>query len=217
MPNSIKKSTNPKGEGISKHTIFIIVLMAMCIIWLTFPQIVDFVFPHYSNKSFGDIFASLNTWFSGLALVGVIYTIYLQRQELQLQRRELELTRQELSKSSSAQLTQLHFDFIKMSINDEDLAGVWKSVKESDHKRTKQHLFINLILNDWEMLYQEGLYSLDYVKDLITQDLDTSKFCSYWAKTRKVREEALKVTGEKHRKFHETLEAIYHEYKDQSQ
>jgi hypothetical protein len=53
--------------------------------------------------TFGDMFGAVNALFSGLAFVGVIYAILLQRQELALQRIELELTRKELARSAEAQ------------------------------------------------------------------------------------------------------------------
>lgn len=46
---------------------------------------------------YGDMFGSANALFSGLAFVGLIYTIWLQRAELRLQRQELEATRYELA------------------------------------------------------------------------------------------------------------------------
>ncbi len=52
---------------------------------------------------FGDMFGALNAMFSGLAFLGIIYTITLQREELGLQRKELELTRQELKRTAEAQ------------------------------------------------------------------------------------------------------------------
>lgn len=45
---------------------------------------------------FGDKFGSVNALFSGLAFAGLIYTIVLQRKDLQLQKKDLELTRIEL-------------------------------------------------------------------------------------------------------------------------
>jgi len=51
----------------------------------------------------GDLFGVVNSLFSGLAFAGVIYTIYLQREELSLQRRELQLTRDELQRAATAQ------------------------------------------------------------------------------------------------------------------
>lgn len=44
----------------------------------------------------GDMFGAVNSLFSGLAFAGLIYTIFLQKNELGLQRKELELTRDEL-------------------------------------------------------------------------------------------------------------------------
>ena len=59
--------------------------------------------PPESAAEFGDMFGSVNAFFSGLALFGLIYTLLMQKEELQLQRAELTLTRAELQKSASAQ------------------------------------------------------------------------------------------------------------------
>ena len=56
---------------------------------------------------FGDIFGGVNALFTGLAFAGVIYTILLQRRELELQRQELRLNRAELSRSAQAQMDQV--------------------------------------------------------------------------------------------------------------
>jgi hypothetical protein len=49
-----------------------------------------------NRGTFGDMFGAINALFSGLAFASLVYTIYLQRNELQLQREELRLTRTEL-------------------------------------------------------------------------------------------------------------------------
>lgn len=56
---------------------------------------------------FGDIFGGVNALFTGLAFAGVIYTILLQRRELELQREELRLNRAELGRSAQAQMDQV--------------------------------------------------------------------------------------------------------------
>ena len=56
---------------------------------------------------FGDIFGGINALFTGLAFAGVIYTILLQRRELELQREELRLNRAELGRSAQAQINQV--------------------------------------------------------------------------------------------------------------
>ena len=53
--------------------------------------------------TFGDMFGAVNALFSGLAFAGIIYTILLQRTELELQREELRATRQEMARSALAQ------------------------------------------------------------------------------------------------------------------
>lgn len=52
---------------------------------------------------FGDSFGGINALFSGFAFLGIIYTIFLQRNELRLQRKELKMTRNELLQSRVAQ------------------------------------------------------------------------------------------------------------------
>lgn len=56
-----------------------------------------------SRGQFGDLFGAANALFSGLAFAGLIYTVLLQRKELQLQREELRMTRTELARSAKAQ------------------------------------------------------------------------------------------------------------------
>lgn len=71
----------------------IVLLVAVTIIWgaswYCFKDMAD-------RGTFGDMFGAINALFSGLAFAGVIYAIFLQRNELSLQRTELELTRKEL-------------------------------------------------------------------------------------------------------------------------
>jgi hypothetical protein len=53
--------------------------------------------------TFGESFGGLNSIFSGLAFIGLVYTILMQSKELSLQRKELELTRIELKQTVEAQ------------------------------------------------------------------------------------------------------------------
>ncbi|MEM7246361.1 MAG: hypothetical protein AAF533_13510 [Acidobacteriota bacterium] len=50
--------------------------------------------------TFGDMFGAVNALFSGLAFAGLIYTILLQRQELEFQRLELGATRAEFARQT---------------------------------------------------------------------------------------------------------------------
>ena len=64
-------------------------------------------FLFYSESSeraaFGDMFGAVNALFAGLAFLGVVYAILLQKEELALQRQELQMTRDELRRTATAQ------------------------------------------------------------------------------------------------------------------
>jgi hypothetical protein len=78
------------------YVLFFVVL----IIQISIALIVYFNFESWPDRgTFGDMFGSVNSLFSGLAFAGVIYAILLQSKELELQREELKLTREELSQS----------------------------------------------------------------------------------------------------------------------
>ena len=65
------------------------VFVAWGLVWV-------FLLPLEDRGTIGDMFGVVNALFSGLAFIGIIYTILLQSRELQLQRRELTLTRTEI-------------------------------------------------------------------------------------------------------------------------
>lgn len=56
------------------------------IIWIFSGFIFFFTYNH--NGEFGDMFGSVNTLFSGLAFGGIIYTIFLQREDRRVQKKE---------------------------------------------------------------------------------------------------------------------------------
>ena len=60
-----------------------------------------------TRGQFGDMFGGLNALFTGLAFAAVIYTILLQRKDLELQRLELQRSRRELHRAAEAQVGQV--------------------------------------------------------------------------------------------------------------
>lgn len=64
-----------------------------------------FLYPMETRGTFGDMFGAVNALFSGLAFATLIYTAWMQRDELALQREELAATRSELA-GQKAQLEQ---------------------------------------------------------------------------------------------------------------
>jgi hypothetical protein len=75
----------------------IVLIVIIIIAWIIFFVATKYFFGTWTQESgwFGDSFGGLNSLFSGLAFAGIIYTIFLQKQELRLQRKELRQTRQE--------------------------------------------------------------------------------------------------------------------------
>lgn len=89
-----------KKKVIELRTLIIIILF----LWIISAFISWFIFKDWKESaSFGDTFGGINSLFSGLALAGIIYTIFLQKTELSLQRKELKYTREELKRTAIAQ------------------------------------------------------------------------------------------------------------------
>lgn len=90
------------------HVISIILALAALVLglWILTPHLVQSWSGSSSPEvwaSFGDMFGVISALFSGLAFLGVIYTVWLQSEELKLQRLELAQTRVELERSATAQ------------------------------------------------------------------------------------------------------------------
>lgn len=97
----MSKDTTPFTEKIS---FLISLFVAVVFIQLLFGVIIYFTIDTWTNRgTFGDMFGVANSLFSGLALAGIVYAIFLQRRDLKIQREELELTRKELERSADAQ------------------------------------------------------------------------------------------------------------------
>ncbi len=86
-----------------KHTLWILVSLVI-FTWVLSGIVIYYVSPNWSDRgTIGDMFGAVNALFSGLAFVGLIYTILIQREEIQMNREEIEMNRKELKKSATAQ------------------------------------------------------------------------------------------------------------------
>lgn len=88
-----------KKTGITALIIMCIVVFFLFLIsWF----LIDYFIESKEERgTFGDKFGSINALFSGLAFAGLIYTIILQRKDLEMQREELELTRKEMKEQTA--------------------------------------------------------------------------------------------------------------------
>ena len=91
-------------DYVGKHKATILMLFIIILILCAFPTFCFFMKHNFSkleeSGQFGDQFGALNALFSALAFAGLIYTIFIQKKELELQRDELRLTREEMKSQS---------------------------------------------------------------------------------------------------------------------
>lgn len=96
--------------------VLIILGLILVILWLASFIVINSLLPDISDSwAFWDSFWAINSLFSGLAFLWLIYTVLLQtkqlkvqEEELRLQRKELKMTREELAKSADAQDKQVN-------------------------------------------------------------------------------------------------------------
>lgn len=79
-----------------KKNIVWVMLGGVVLLFLLNLSLVLFIKDSTWRGTFGDQFGAVNALFSGLAFTGLIYTIILQRRDLELQRNDLKLQREEL-------------------------------------------------------------------------------------------------------------------------
>lgn len=185
------------------------------IIWYYSPLVIELVFPLWKEKvSFGDIYDSLNALFTGLAFAGLVFTIYLQRKELKLTREEMKKQRQQMERSAASQIKQRHHEILKMSIEDKDLSRVLGGTvtKISNYNKRKQHLFMNLIFNHFELMFQYGIIGRNRLRLLFENDFEKNPyFQDYWGRVRKFRKESISLSNnpEKRQIIFDLAEKIY--------
>ena len=92
-----------KKNNLSLLTKLIVLVV---IIWSSSTLLILLGLDNWSDRgTFGDLFGAVNALFSGLAFAGLIYTIVLQKQDLELQRNEIALNRAELKKNRQSPAT----------------------------------------------------------------------------------------------------------------
>lgn len=91
-------------SNTSRFKLLTKLIILVVIIWIGSTVLIMFGLDNWSDRgSFGDQFGAVNGLFSGLAFAGLIYTIVLQKQDLEMQREEIAQNRKELQKSAKAQ------------------------------------------------------------------------------------------------------------------
>ena len=157
-----------------------------------------------SAAPFGDSFGIFSSLFAGLALIGLLYTIHLQAEELKLQR-------EEMSKNVATQVRGLHFSMQELAINDTsgDLQNIWLEDFGSEQS-FRQAAYVNLVLSHWEMQFQNGLMSKGQLVTAASRYMKKFHFQSFWINARSHRAAmAHEADNREAVLFHEILEIAY--------
>ncbi|MDP3581713.1 MAG: putative phage abortive infection protein, partial [Ignavibacteria bacterium] len=83
------------AEEESNGLLYLLITVIIFIWFISWALLYKYGVDWNVRNSFGGMFGAVNALFSGLAMAGIIYTIYLQKKELSLQRKELQQTREE--------------------------------------------------------------------------------------------------------------------------
>jgi len=98
-----KFMTEEQTKQDDKYKWLIIALVIVFLFWLASYPLATLIISNWDDRgTFGDTFGAINALFSGFAFAGIVYTIILQKKELELQRLELIDTRKELSRAADA-------------------------------------------------------------------------------------------------------------------
>jgi hypothetical protein len=159
---------------------------------------------------FGDSFGIFSSLFSGLALIGLLYTIHQQGEELKLQREEMKSQRGEMSKTVATQIRQLHIELLKMAVEHPDLQEVWEEEGLIEKISFKQNTYMNLIVSHWEMQHINGMVPREQVEEMLDTYMQRSYFQKFWANSGKYRDRyAKKAALKEEREFFEMVNSAY--------
>ncbi|MDQ7906146.1 DUF6082 family protein [Phytohabitans sp. ZYX-F-186] len=135
----------------------------------------------------GAAFGVLSSVLSGMAFVALVATLWIQYRELNLQRTELHLQRnaierssEELRRSADAGMRMLHFELIKMSIDDPILADVWPDPDTAGDDRRRQLLYANLVFQHMSLSMVVGGYTDEQVRELLRYLFANPIMREYW-------------------------------------
>lgn len=186
------------------------VMALVLVAWAMAGALVWWIMPDPAARGqFGDMFGAVNALFSGVAMAGVVYAIFLQKEELQLQRQELRAQRQEMSRTVSTQLRQLHMGIQSMAIEEPELAKVWAHPADS-RISFAQHAYVNLVLSHWEMQYLEDLLNEAQIRELLKAQLGQSEhFREFWKLAHPHRSAMATHRGGGALHFHQMAQAAY--------
>lgn len=174
----MSKSKKSEETETSFLIISIIVTIVIISLWIgTYYFLRDF--PKEDRGTIGDMFGTINTLFSGLALAGIILTILLQRKELKLQREELSDTRKEFeTQNETLKLQRFENTFFNLLnqhhqiVNAIDLRYYKKKEKERNFVMVAQPIGRSKAQDEKEVVVINGRDVFKYRYNQMFKDLE---------------------------------------------
>ncbi|MDF2176999.1 hypothetical protein P2G88_01865 [Aliiglaciecola sp. CAU 1673] len=178
MDNSkLQENSGSKKKGDETNVIWLIgAMMAVVMMWL----INGFIYPLFvtglNDRALnGDAFGAVNSLFSGLAFAGLIYTILMQKKELQLQREALSRQHEEMQESRGEQELQNRIQTVQVEslIRQMTIAGLEariQALKLNGHKADSPKVAADAVIKIVELsdqILEQSRKAADSAKDLI--------------------------------------------------
>jgi hypothetical protein len=143
----------------------------------------------------GQSFGVFSTVLSGMAFVALVITLWVQLKELSFQRDELRSQRlvaersgDELRRSADAGMRMLHFELLKMSIDDPVLARVWpESSAGGDPEERRQLVYANLVFQHASLSMLMAGYTDEQVRESLRYLFASEIMRTYWVGAAAVR------------------------------
>lgn len=185
-----KKMNQKKEKDITdeKDTniiiIAIIVSVIIILLWLSSYYFLK-DFPEKERGTIGDMFGSVNSLFSGLALAGIILTILLQKKELKFQREELKQTRKEFEiQNETLKIQRFENTFFSLLnqhhqiVNTIDLTYYKKKEKEGgtyfrsikDRMQPPQNELEVVVINGRDVFKYRYIFLFEELKEITSKD-----------------------------------------------
>ena len=155
----------------------------------------------------GQAFGALDSVLSGLAFAALVVTLWIQFRELRLQQTELrqqrdaiERSNAELRRSAEANMRMLHFELIRMSIDEPRLADVWPhpaAIAGSADRR--QFIYANLVFQHVSLGMRVAGEPDEAVRRQLRHLFGSPVMREYWRLTAEERAALLPAAGEESR------------------
>ncbi|MFF0717470.1 DUF6082 family protein [Verrucosispora sp. NA02020] len=134
----------------------------------------------------GEAYGAASAILAGLALMGVAISLIIQAREAKAAREQA--------------LRALHTDLLKMAIDDPGLLECWGPIEQStDLEWFRKHVYTNLIVSHWQLMWEVDLLSEDHLEVLADQFFKGMAGRRFWAEARGPRMKA--ETSRRARRF----------------